>query len=254
VNNLEKSIEDEIREYDNQLNELADCRSKINDLKKAKDKLVKQYIIDTKAPKILDINLLNYKALLFYFKDNFIKTSLTLKLVNYENNGKLEANFIDFFSKGKINIKSQFNNFPHLIGIKNERHISGYMDEFMDGIFYETNLLEDYEKHNSESYTRDIHKIKTFSWIIETLHNPTHVFEQNAIRKKASVKFKSDLIFARRIQNDSKYKWHIVGLKKIGGNFVIQSNFPIKTNGEFKKKFDLDKKIYEKMEGLTGSE
>ena len=138
--------------------------------------------------------------------------------------------------------------------LKNELHVSGYMDEFMDGIFYETNLLEDYKKHNSEFHTRDIHKIKTFSWIIKTLHNPTHVFEQSAIKKKASVKFKSDLIFARRIQNCSKYKWHIVGLKKIGRNFVIQSNYPIKTNREFEKKFDLDKKIYEEMEGLTGSE
>ena len=174
--------------------------------------------------------------------------------MNYEKNAKLEDSFKIFFSNKQINIRSEFNNFPHLIGIKNELHVSGYIDKFMDGIFYETNLLEDYEKHNSEFHTRDIHKIKTFSWIIETLHNPTYVFEKSAIKKKASIKFKSDLIFARRIKNCSKYKWHIVGLKKIGKNFVIQSNFPIKTNGEFEKKFYLDKKIYEEMEGLTGSE
>ncbi|MDM8569447.1 hypothetical protein QUF50_08080 [Thiotrichales bacterium HSG1] len=245
-------IEDEIRFYNNQLDEFVVQRAKINKLKKAKDKLVKQYIVDTKAPKILDLELLNYKALLFYFKDNFIKTSLTLKFMNYEKDGKLEDCFIGFFSNGKINIRSEFNNFPHLIGIKNELHISGYMDEFMDSIFYETSLLEDYEKHNL-NYKRDIHKIKAFSWIIETLYNPTYVFDKSAIKKKESVNFKSDLIFARMVENCT-YNWHIVGLKKLGRNFVIQSNFPIKTKGEFYGKFNLDKKIYERMEGLTGSE
>ena len=87
-------------------------------MKKAKNKLIKQYIIDTKAPKILDLELLNYKALLFYFKDNFIKTSLILKLADYEKNGKLEDSFKILFLNKKINIRSEFNNFPHLIGIK----------------------------------------------------------------------------------------------------------------------------------------
>ena len=65
MNNSENYIEDKIIYYDKKLDELVTYRTEINELKKTKDKLVKQYIVDTKTPKILDLKLLNYKALLF---------------------------------------------------------------------------------------------------------------------------------------------------------------------------------------------
>ncbi len=258
MNNLENSIEDKIRYYDGKLEELAIHRAEINKLKKAKDELVKQYIGEMQAPKSLKLELLNYKALFFYFKDKFIRKPLILKLAEYKKNGHLILqqaedkkngyyDFTDFFSNGQIQIKSEFKNFPHLIGIKNKPHESGYLDKFMDDIFYETTLLEDYKEHNPDFHKRDIHKIKTFSWIIETLDKPRFVFNQGAIkRKRRKGKFESDLIFARQIKTDGEYNWHIVGLQKIGQkNFVIKSHFPIKENKEFSGKFYIDNKIYE---------
>ncbi len=236
MNNSEKSIEDEIRKYDSQLKELAVKRVEINDLKKAKDKLVKQYIIDTKAPKSLNIELLNYKALLFYFKDSFIKRSLILKLADYEKNGKLEANFINFFLDKKIELnKIKWINFPHLIGIGDKK-----IDEFLDGIFYETNLIEDFKTHKG-----NVDKIKTFSWIYATLQNPKYIFDKDGIKENR--KFKSDLIFVRRITRNSEYYWHVVGLGKESNGFFIQSQYPImgSENGLYNQ-FKSRKKIYER--------
>ena len=242
-----KSIEVVIKHYDDFLEKLAIPRTKINELKKAKDKFIKLYILDTKAPKTLDIHLLNYKALLFYFKDSFIKKPLSLKLEHYKNDkSELRSSkrdvFESYFVNEKITIKVDFNNFPHLIGIKKTAgNANDYIDEFLEDIFYETKLLEDYKAHKG-----DIHKIKTFSWIFATLQNPIYIFDHDAI-KKNTTNFRSDLIFVRKIKGNPEYHWHILGLKKReaeGTSFVINSQFPIASDNEFYKKFDIRKRIY----------
>ena len=108
---VHQNIKDEIEYYDDLLEKLTIPRAKINELKEKKDKLVKQYINETKAPKSLNIKLLNYKALLFYFKDNFIKTLLILKLADYKKNGKVQNGFANFFvfqSNFQIKTKGEF--------------------------------------------------------------------------------------------------------------------------------------------------
>lgn len=239
------SIETKIKHYDNFLEKLAIPRTKINEIKKIKDQLVKKYIFSTKAPKTLDVQLLNYKALLFYFKDSFIKKQLLLKLDSYNNDKSMlksskQNSFEKYFIDEKINIKVDFDNFPHLIGIKKPLKNFNYIDEFLDDIFYETKLLEDYKDHKG-----DIHKIKTFSWIFATLQNPIYIFDKDAI-KKNKTNFESDLTFVRKIKGNFEYKWHVLGLRERENriNYVINSQFPVKTDNEFYQKFDMKKKIY----------
>jgi hypothetical protein len=246
----DENIENLIIHYDEFLDKLSIPRAKINELKKAKDKIVKEYIYETKAPKTLDINLLNYKALLFYFKDSFMKKTLTLKYEHYKNDiSKLQPSKKEslkiYFIEDKVSIKLLHNNFPHLIGIKKPSNTinHNYIDEFLDDIFYETKLLEDYQSHKG-----DINKIKTFSWIYTTLRNPTYIVENDAIKKEKS-NFESDLVFIRKIFHNDSYDFHIVGLSKIEHqNYVIKSQFPIKEN-ELYKKINLKKKIFQKVRG-----
>jgi len=229
-------IDDVIRHYDSFLDKLSIPRAKINELKKAKDQIVKQYIYATKAPFALDLTLLNYKALLFYFKDSFLKRSLVLKESHYSNDlTKIDSlrqpNFSNFFAiTGELTIKLTHNNFPHLIGIRKPVDSHGnvinhnYIDEFLDDIFYETKVLEDYRSHRG-----DEHKIKTFSWIYATLQNPWVVFESDAIKTNRS-NFDSDLVFVRKIYGSHEYKYHIVGLKVNDDEAIIMSQLSVMVN------------------------
>jgi len=250
------SKEDVIRHYDQFLDKLAIPRTKINELKKAKDKIVKEYILETQAPKTLNLELVNYKALLFYFKDSFIKRALSLSYSNYTSNdlSQIQAirqnNLVNYFCNGELNIKLTHNNFPHLIGIRKPMDSNGnvlnhnYIDEFLDDIFYETKLIEDYHSHRG-----DENKIKTFSWIYATLRFPTIILEEDAIRNSRS-NFKSDLIFVRKLYGNTEYKYHIVGVSKQDTcSYFIQSQFPIKNDNEFRSKFTQRKKIYQKSSG-----
>jgi len=251
------SIEDVIRHYDQFLDRLSIPRAKINELKKAKDKIVKEYILHTQAPATLDLQLINYKALLFYFKDSFIKRALSLSYSNYSSNDLSQIqrarqnNLVNYFCNGVLNIKLTHNNFPHLIGIRKPTDSNGnitnhnYIDEFLDDIFYETKLIEDYRSHRG-----DENKIKTFSWIYATLSFPTLILEENAIRGSHS-NFKSDLIFVRKLYGSNReYCYHIVGVSKQDTcSYFIQSQFPIKTDREFHAKFNQRKKIYQKSRG-----
>lgn len=247
-----EKIEDLIKHYDDFLEELAIPRAKINELKKAKDIIVKQYIYETKAPKTLELSLLNYKALLFYFKDSFIKRSLILKFNHYSSNDfsqiqqEKKNNLVNYFCNGEINIKLNHNNFPHLIGIRKPLDDNGniinhnFIEDFLDDIFYETKVLEDYKAHRG-----DENKIKTFSWIYATLRNPTMILEHDAIKEDHS-NFESDLIFVRKLFGSTEYAYHLVGISRQDQcNYFIKSQFPIKTERVFNKKFNKRKKIYQ---------
>lgn len=248
------NIEEIIQHYDVFLQLLAIPRAKINELKKAKDMLVKQYIYETKAPKTLELHLLNYKALLFYFKDSFIKRSMSLKFEHYASNDFSQTqkdkknNLVNYFCNGEINIKLNHNNFPHLIGIRKPVDVNGnivshnFIEDFLDDIFYETKVLEDYQAHRG-----DVNKIKTFSWIYATLRNPTMILEKDAIKEDYS-NFESDLIFVRKLFGSSEYAYHLVGISRQDQcNFFIKSQFPIKTERVFNKKFNQRKKIYQRI-------
>jgi len=250
------TIEDVIRHYNSFLDKLSIPRAKINELKKTKDKIVKEYIFKTQAPSTLDLELINYKALLFYFKDSFIKRSLSLSYSNYATNDVSQIqrdrqnSLVNYFCNGELDIKLTFNNFPHLIGIRRPTDSSGnvvnhnYIDEFLDDIFYETKLIEDYRSHRG-----DENKIKTFSWIYATLSFPTMILEEDAIRGNRS-NFKSDLIFVRKLYGDTEYSYHVVGVSKQDKcSYFIQSQFPVKTDREFHSKFNQRKKIYQKSRG-----
>lgn len=243
-----KTVEDQIQAYIKNLNIYADARSKINSLKMEKDCLVKQYIEKTKQPKRLDFNLLNYKALLFYFIEKFISDNDSpLRIENYKN--KLNnTEFFNIFSADKtIYIHTKYTNFPHLIGYKNDDEVMKDTNkQFLEKIFYETNLISDYSIHGCK-----LPKIETFSWIWKTLMCPLYIFKGDAIKEGS--RLEGDVIFvSKRVEwNTSKTEkkaiYHYVSLVNINKEkniYVINSHHPQNTN-EFNLQFNINKKIYE---------
>lgn len=222
-----KSIEEKILYYDNKLKPHKITRSKINDLKYSKDSLIKKYMEEIKQPMRLKIKLINYKALFFYFKLNFIESSsVSLKYENYYNlldSTKNDSLKEKFGSDKSIKIKMLYTNFPHLIGYKNNDSDSassiyskGFNDDFLNQIFYEKNLIIDYKEHGCK-----LDKIDSISWIWETLTNPFYIFDNSGINSSKS-KLKGDLIFLKIKGNIV----HYVSLIKIGtreNEYVINS-------------------------------
>jgi len=247
-----QSLEEKIMSLDHELLEYDDYRKKINKLKKEKDSLVLEYIQSIKQPTCLDVSMINYKALYFYFKKEFIEAKKTLDF-NYYYNGIKNKIRSDVFSgkfgeDKKILISIKGTNFPHLIGYKVDREEGLNLDsmqnrDFLNHIYYETNLIENYKEHGC-----DISKIKCISWIWDTLRSPYMVFDQDGLNKNHT-KVETDLCFVKGIKNeDGEYLYHYVSLKKINGNsdknkYVINSHHKL-TNKEFNDKFFLNKAIY----------
>lgn len=245
----ETSIEKQIEHYICELNKLEVARKKINDLKLYKDELVKTYINDNKQPNRLNFNLLNYKALLFYFIDKFISDADNpLSFENYENKCEEKEEFISLFNdKGKIFINTKYTNFPHLIGYK-EDDKDPFKDtnkRFIEKIFYETNLIKDFTSHGCKK-----DKIETFSWIWKTLNKPLYVLTAQAIKQGSNLN--GDVIFVSKRSSISQYGkkevvYHYVSLLKINSEkniYVINSHHPL-NNHQFQLQFDTNKKIYE---------
>lgn len=243
-------LEEQIRSLITELTQYSEARKKINKLKQKKDKLIREYIDTISQPNYLDIKLINYKALYFYFKANFIEVEnkfLTfsnynnnLQKVYKQNNTKFQEAFND---EGRIYLDVKSTNFPHLIGFKqDDKDMFGNYDnsknkEFLNNIYYETDLLHDYENHGC-----DIQKIKTISWIWDTLTKPSYIFNQNGINKGKS-NITTDILFVR----SHKETYHYVSLIKISSTtknkYVINSHHPMKRD-EFFVKFDINQKIY----------
>lgn len=250
-----KSIEEKILYYDNKLRPHKDIRSKINNLKYSKDSLIKEYMEGIKQPVRLKIKLINYKALFFYFKLSFIESSsVSLKYENYYNilnDTKNDSLKEKFGSDKNIKIKMLYTNFPHLIGYKNDDSDSastmynkGFNDDFLNQIFYEKNLIIDYEEHGCK-----LEKIDSISWIWDTLNNPFYIFDNSGINSSKS-KLKGDLVFLK-IQGkiahyvslikigtcENEYvinSQHILSIKKYNDMF-IEKNAIYKVNYELKK-------------------
>ena len=244
------SIEELIIQIDSKLDEYKDVRSTINQLKEQKDKYIFEYIKNTKQPNQLDTKLINYKALYFYFKAHFIEQKNRFLIFSSYNNDitKIQPSKSEIFEKcfdeeGRIYLDIKETNFPHLIGYKvDERDTYGQYDNtknrtFLNSIYYETNLLEDYEEHGCH-----LGKIKTISWILSTLEKPRYVFLEDGL-EKTKTNLKTDLIFVR----SSKSTYHYVSLIKITSctktKYVINSHHRM-SRDEFRTKFNTNKAIY----------
>jgi hypothetical protein len=210
--------------------------------------LVKEYISSTKQPNKLDLEILNYKAMLFYFIDRFISDSDSpLDLSNYLNRLAKKEIFENLFVNGKIFINTKYTNFPHLIGYKEEAESPHKKTnkQFLESIFYETNLIKDFSDHGCK---RD--KIETFSWIWNTLNKPTYIFLGDAISDSSNLE--ADIIFVRKktkiiSRTEKQRTYHYVSLIKIDAvknTYVINSHHPL-THSDFTLQFDINKKIYE---------
>lgn len=242
-------IEDAIDNFNKELKKHENEREIINALKIKKDEYIKKYIEETKFPETLNLEYLNYKALLFYFLETFTYKNMTLKFDLYNNNlekvqESLRTKFQEIFIDDKpVKINVNLMNFPHLIGYKDYHiedgkkiYLKSTKNEFVKNIFYESNLTHDYELDGC-----DISKIQAFSWIEKTLYKPIYVFTKDSLKLSS---LKTDIIFVRR--KDKQY--HYVSLKKHLGNidneYYINSHHHI-TQKEFNEKFYFNKRIYQ---------
>jgi hypothetical protein len=205
-----------------------------------KDLNILRIIKLTKIPKLLDKNNLTLLALLNYFQKRFASKPF---IINFHNLQKTFCNP----PYNTINIISKLNNLPHLLGISGQRDKNGKIiskvkpQEFLDGVLYQWILINAHENFNL-----DFEKIEVFSWITQTLSNPSYILTKDAIRR-TNTKFNSDLIFIRKILCSDKYAFHIVGLKNESyNNFAFISQFAISKNrfNRINIMFDLKKAIY----------
>ena len=166
----------------------------------------------TKIPTLLNHKNLTLMALLNFFLKRFVAKKFSINL-----------------DLDTIYIVSKPQNFPHLIGIKSLRDKDGNIinktkpREFLDGVLYQWVLMNNYT-----GFDIDFEKLEVFSWMTQTLSNPTYILNKNAIKKKAT-KFNADLVFIRKVFHSDKYAFHIVGLKRENNNnFAFISQFAIK--------------------------
>ena len=227
------------------LDKVKNTRKIINEIKKEKDGLIKDYISKTKPPNVLGIHKLTYKALLMYFRDTFINSKIELDFTIYKRDNKLDSSKLkEFFPQDKIPLKVYLTNFPHLIGIK--REFLGNANKVIEYILYDYELIDDFLKDGAET---DIEKLETFSWIKKTLYIPSYIVSKDSI---IAENFNSDLVFIKKIlypenyKKRKKYSYHIVGLEYISREeekyFVIKSQFPLKSRKTLCKKINLKDK------------
>ncbi len=249
-NTLIKNIDN----IDKELDKHNTIRNQINYLKIKKDDFIKQYIEERKMPDKLDIQYLNYKALLFYFLEHFTYEDMTLNYENYSNNlSKIMQSkkniFYKFFPNSlPIKINVQLSNFPHLIGYKDKyfdeisqswKNQKSTKKEFIRNILYESNLTNDYEKDGCH-----MDKIEAFSWIMSTLKKPIFIFDKDGIKPISNLS--ADIIFIRKKAG----LYHYVSLKKhIGSNdneYYINSHHYMNEQS-YRQKFNSNKVIYQRL-------
>jgi len=150
-----------IQALDELLHEANDFRMVLNEIKKHKDILIKDYIKDSKPPKILDINLLTYKALLFAFKDMFLNKTFKIKMdtiLDKSNKEKTKLDKLKDITGNLIKIQVYEQHFPHLIGIRKPENDNYFIKNFLMDICYEYPIIDDFINTNA-----DIQKLETFS-------------------------------------------------------------------------------------------
>lgn len=264
ISQQKNTLEDKIESLDKELNKFTTSRNNINTLKIKKDQLIIKYINDNIFPKDLNLKILNYKALLFYFIDHFTYKNTLLEYEDYDTSDNssiylkkqeifknlffIENNIYECDGNNKlvkktnkipkpIKINVNISNFPHLIGYKDTDKTT--KDEFIRNIMYESNLSYDYELDGC-----DKNKIRAFSWILDTLKNPNWIFDSDAIRRSNS-KLKSDIIFVRKFKNTHHYVSLEKHLGSIDNEYYINSHHSMNESA-FKRNFNDNNKIYYK--------
>jgi len=197
------------------------------------------YIKEQKAPSCINIGSVTLFALYDYFQREYVLKPLKV----YEDIILKISHLIPWES---ITIVSKMSNFPHLIGVKpkNDNTILTHSNKvklFLDGVMYRW-ILFDYNQY----FCLDFEKIEVFSWIKQTLSNPTYILTKSAIRPNGT-KICADLFFMKRILNSDKYCFHIVALKnEDANNFAFVSQFAIEKDRLYRVNtmFDVSQAIY----------
>jgi len=253
---LEKSLLSLIKNNEAELEKFQEAIRIINSLREKQDRLLVEYIENTFQPEELDPEIITYKSLFLYFRKTFIQNRRILKFNSFSRNGARARQveiFKNFFGDTKeIHIDLKDTNFPHLIGYKNSlKDEYGQWDkshniEFLDKVFYEINLIEDYKEHDCS-----LSKMRCISWISETLNKPTWILDNTCLTKKTRVS--TDLLFIRRVKkSNDKFSYHYVSLIKERPRESLLSKYIINSHHKIEKsdimginmKFNVRKAIY----------
>lgn len=254
--NIGKDILFLIKHSENELAKYAKEIKIINTLREEQDTLLVEYIEGVFQPKKLNPEIITYKGLFLYFKKNFIQHRKILKLDNFSKNGargRQKEIFESFFgNEMEIHIDVKDTNFPHLIGYKDTskdkygQRNKNHNVEFLDKIFYQMKLIEDYEEHKCS-----LSKMSCISWISETLDRPTWILDRTCLTNKT--KLKSDLLFIKRVkESDGSFSYHYVSLIKetpresLLNKYIIDSHHKIDKEDVIGRnmKFNINKAIY----------
>jgi len=219
-------LENKIRDLDAQLKGIAPVRKIINRYKHKKDDLVTEYIKTRSYTQNIDIDYVNYRALVKQFRSIF-ENPYRINISHFNNNKisayhKLEA-LRNLIGSG-IYCKTEEIQFPHLIGIKRNPPTINSIKEFINNINYEQDIIDDYSSHGA-----DIDKLKSFGWIQNTIENPDYIFLRDAITTQ---RLNCDIAFVKKITGNSEFIWHVVCMKKTEYTFknshiyAINSQFP----------------------------
>mgnify|MGYP000748202639 CR=1 FL=1 len=197
-----------------------------------------KYIKSIKIPLLINRYNITLLSLLLYFQKIFTTKPFYININNFN---------IKYINFEKINIRSKINNFPHLIGISGVRNELGIITskekpkKFIDGVIYQYILMESHD-----NYKIDFEKLEVFSWITQTLSNPTYILTKDAINTK-NTKLSADFIFIRKVMHSDKYAFHVIGLKHENtNNFAFISQFAISKKRYYRINlmFDLKKAVY----------
>lgn len=246
INQLEKDFDEfeylELIDFNSKLeiiNKLDKILKKINKIKCDNSNQIFQSIKSLTIPNKINQDTITLFSLLLYFQKKYV-------LKTFE----LNFNFDSFQKKlpwNNLRIKNKLSNFPHLIGVRGERDLSGNIiskskpKKFLDGVLHQSILMNSFD-----DFIIDFEKLEVFSWIWQTLVMPTYIITQNEINRNHT-KLNADIIFVKRIFNSNKYVFHIVALKKETNNdFTIISQFAIKNEcfNRIKLMFDIKNASY----------
>lgn len=235
-------LENQIKDLDAQLEDISPVRNAINRYKHKKDDLVTRYIKTRTYTQNIDIDYINYRALVKQFRSIF-ENPYKIDMMHFGNNKihtnhKLEA--LRSLIGAGIYCKTDEIQFPHLIGIKTNPPTINSIKEFINNIHYEQDIIEDYSSHGA-----DIDKLKSFGWIQNTIEKPDYVFLQDAITTQ---RLNCDIAFVKKITGNSEFIWHVVCMKK--REYTFKNNPVYAINSQFPKnigrnlQFDQNKAVF----------
>lgn len=203
------------------INRLDRTLKKISKIKCENSNQIFQSIKSSKIPNEINQSKITLFSLLLYFQKKYVLKNFELYF-NYDS-------FQRQLKWERIRIKTKLSNFPHLIGIRGERNLSGQViskskpRKFLDGVLHQSILINAFD-----DFIIDFEKLEVFSWIWQTIVTPTYIINKDEINQ-THTKLKADIIFIKRVYNSKKYSFHIVALKnEIDNDFSIISQFGIK--------------------------